>query len=131
MSSLTILVTAANFAFRHAATEWLLSHDGIGEVCTAQSLTEASAAVQARPFDVVFVDARLPDMESVVETRQLKRGPFSPRVVLMTLDDVRFYHDVVAELGLDGVITKFRFGDEVTKFLAAPPWNMKKEPETI
>jgi DNA-binding NarL/FixJ family response regulator len=116
MSLLTILVTAANFAFLHAATQWLLSHDDIGEVYTARLLTEAVTTARTRPFDVVFVDVRLPDMESLEETRQLKVGPFSPRVVLMTLDDVRLYHEVIAELGLDGVISKLHFGDEVKKF---------------
>jgi CheY-like chemotaxis protein len=121
MSSLQVLLVSSSPAFLQAATQWLQGNDRCGQVWAAQTLQEALAAVAVRLFEVVLVDVQLSDMHRIEETRQLKAGPFPPRVVLMTLDEVRPYHDALPRLGMDGVLDKTHFATGVAQFFAAMP----------
>jgi len=43
------------------------------------------------------------------------------RIVMMTMNDARPYRNALSEFGLDGVINKTQFAEEIEPFLAAMP----------
>ncbi len=60
-----------------------LAMDGI-RATVATSAGEALKACSSQPFDVAFVDLRLPDMSGIATAAELKKLSSAMRVVLMT-----------------------------------------------
>ncbi|MCA1592990.1 MAG: sigma-54 dependent transcriptional regulator [Acidobacteria bacterium] len=54
------------------------------EVKTAKSATEATAALKDRPYDLVFIDLRLPDQSGIELLTRVKMDAHETEVILMT-----------------------------------------------
>lgn len=121
MQLIHMLVVSLSPAFLHAVRQLLHYNTRIAEVWEAQTGQAAVEQVKDWRPDVVLLDERLPDMGLLEVVSQLRAQSCASRIVLMTLYGARPYRDAVSELGLDGVIDKTQFAEEIEKFLAAMP----------
>lgn len=79
--------------------------DGI-ECTIATTATEGIEACRSKPFNVAFIDLRLPDMSGAAVAAEIKNCSRDVKIILMTgfaasLDDVAF-----SATHLDGVLPK-------------------------
>lgn len=92
----------------------IISSDG--EICVtgiAHSGTEAVEAMNKLPADVVLMDIRMPDMNGVVATRQIKNSfPESKVVILTTFDDSDYILGAINN-GASGYILKDTPAEEI------------------
>jgi len=88
------------------------------EADTANDGVEAVAAVQRQPYDVVFMDVQMPEMDGIEATRQIRRRlPPSrqPRIAALTGAASDADRDDCLRAGMDDVVTKpFRAEDLVS-----------------
>ena len=82
---------------------------------TANDGVEAVAAVQRRPYDVVFMDVQMPEMDGIEATRQIRRRlpqARQPRIAALTGAASDSDRDDCLRAGMDDVVTKpFRTED--------------------
>lgn len=62
--------------------------DGVGEVVTATSATEALAALNSRDFDAIFLDIRMPGLSGLELAKIVGQFAAPPAVVFVTAYDV-------------------------------------------
>ncbi|HYF70113.1 MAG TPA: two-component regulator propeller domain-containing protein [Ohtaekwangia sp.] len=68
---------------------------------------EALNAVQAKHYDVVFMDVQMPDMDGLEATRQIRnRGQHQPVIIAMTANAMQGDRDVCITAGMDDYISK-------------------------
>ena len=121
MQLIRILLVSLSPAFLHAVKQRLQCDARIAEVWEAQTGQAAVEQMKEWRPDVVFLDERLPDMSLLEVVPKLRAQSCASRIILMTLDDTRPYRNAASELGLDGVIDKTHFTEELEAFLAAMP----------
>ncbi len=61
--------------------------DGIRVVAEAADGADVPAALDAHPADVVLMDLRMPDVDGITATRQVRARPTPPAVVVLTTFD--------------------------------------------
>ena len=126
MQVISLLVVSLSPAFLYAAKQMLHQDARIAEVWEAQTGHTAVEQVKEWRPHVVLLDERLPDMSLSEIVPKLRAQSCASRIVLMTLDDARPYRNAAAKLGLDGVIDKTQFAEEVEAFLAVMPFGSQQ-----
>jgi DNA-binding response OmpR family regulator len=92
-------------------------------IIKAPDLDEASGVLCEHPVHLLVVDGDLPDLDSIELVRTARSmSPGMPAVALCGLVDSDLYHELVRELGSEGVMSKTvspsRFTDVVSRLLA-------------
>ncbi len=59
--------------------------------------------------DLALVDLSMPDVNGLEVTRQLKRMPNAPRVIVLTMHDLPQYRAAARSAGADGFVSKAGF----------------------
>jgi DNA-binding NarL/FixJ family response regulator len=121
MHVISLLVVSLSSAFLYAVRQRLHGDARIAEIWEAQTGQAAVEHVKEWCPDVVLLDERLRDMSLLEIVPQLKAQSYTSRIVMMTMNDARPYRDALSEFGLDGVIDKTQFTEEIEAFLAAMP----------
>ena len=70
---------------------------------------EALEALRRRPYDVVFMDVQMPEMDGLEATRRIRREwprRFQPRVVAMTANAMRGDRERCLDAGMDDYVSK-------------------------
>jgi PAS domain S-box-containing protein len=68
---------------------------------------EALEAVKSRPFDLVLMDVRMPEMDGIEATRQIRALEIKqPMITAMTADVIQETVDLCFEAGMDEFLTK-------------------------
>ena len=68
---------------------------------------EALEAVKSRPFDLVLMDVRMPEMDGIEATRRIRALDIKqPLITAMTADVIQETVDLCFEAGMDEFLTK-------------------------
>jgi signal transduction histidine kinase/CheY-like chemotaxis protein/HPt (histidine-containing phosphotransfer) domain-containing protein/HAMP domain-containing protein len=92
---------------------------------------EAIEAVERQPYDVVFMDVQMPEMDGLEATREITRRwsrDQRPRIVAMTANAMQSDREMCLAAGMDDYMSK---PIRVEELIAALERSAAREPETI
>ena len=113
MSPIQVLLVDDSPEFLESAARFLSSDPQVCTVGRALSGRQALEQMASLKPDVVLMDLVMPNMDGLEATRQIKRRPDAPFVVILTLHDHDEYRLAAQAAGADGYITKSEFGTEL------------------
>lgn len=106
MRNIRILLADDHGEIREVVREYLSSLPGVRVVGEARNGFEALAQVERLKPDIVFMDVRLPKLNSMEATRIIKRHFACTKVFLTALYDDAFYHREALRVSADGLLSK-------------------------
>jgi CheY-like chemotaxis protein len=112
-----ILVVDDKPRARHSLRVLLSTWAQVGEIREAADGREALAIVEAFRPDVVLMDARMPEMDGLEATRQIKARWPETRVVLLSM--YSDYGDAAFLVGAESFASKSDLAAELRAILAA------------
>lgn len=111
--SVKILIVDDNVHFRRRVREFLASEPDIEVVGEAADGHEVILKARELRPDLVIMDVRMPEMNGVTATRQLKEEIADLRIIMLTVFDLEEYREVALASGADGYVTKSSLTDEL------------------
>lgn len=104
--TLRILIVDDQELFRKAIALMLSRDPRLSDVATASSGEAAIEHVRAHAVDVVLMDIRMPGMDGIAATRELRRLRPATRVLILTTFDLDEYVYAAIREGASGFLTK-------------------------
>jgi DNA-binding NarL/FixJ family response regulator len=101
VADITVLIVDDQPIYRSALADLLEIVGGYLVVGSAASAEEAIDAVLRSPVDLVFMDLRLPGMDGLAATRQLRSAERAPEVIIISTDVEALTSE---ELGTSGAL---------------------------
>ncbi|MEO6208068.1 MAG: response regulator [Candidatus Limnocylindrales bacterium] len=100
----------------------LLRNMGISADVAASGL-EAVAAIDREPYDLIFMDVQMPDMDGLEATRRIRAAEpaIRPWIVAMTANAMAGDREACLEAGMDGYLAKPIRPNELAAAIAAVP----------
>ena len=86
MADITVLIVDDQPIYRSALADLLEIVGGYRVVDSAATAEEAIDAVRRSPIDLVFMDLRLPGMDGLAATRQIRSIEEAPEVIIISTD---------------------------------------------
>ncbi len=114
----TVLIVDDHGAMRWALLNWLKIAFPHCRIVEAASAEEALTVIQTVDPDLVIMDFKLPGMNGVEATRQIKATLPSVSVVMLSANDDITYRSKAAEAGAKAYISKWRMGTELEPVVA-------------
>lgn len=114
-----ILLVDDNLGFLESAGHFLALDRQIEIVGRAPSGQEALRQVAQLKPDLVLMDLAMPEMDGLEATRQIKKLPDAPRVIILTLHDNAEYRAAAKAAQADGFIAKSEFGTQLLPLIHA------------
>lgn len=109
MHIIRVLLVDDSAAFLNASESLLAGWPGIEVIGCFLSGVEAIEQVPLLRPDLVLVDLRMPGMDGLETTRNIKGGTEAPFVFVMTLHDEAGFREAAAAHGADAFISKSDF----------------------
>jgi len=103
--------------FLTALTRLIAAESSLTVVGSARSGKAAVEQVRLTQPDVVVMDLRMPEMDGMEATRQLKAHPAAPFVVILTLHEILEYRMAAMAAGADGFLSKIGCEDTLVSLL--------------
>jgi DNA-binding NarL/FixJ family response regulator len=100
------LIVDDDASFRRRAKELLASESDIKVIGEAADGQEAILKARELKPDLVLMDVRMPGMNGVDATRQLKAEMPELRVIILTIFDVQEYREAARASGASGYVIK-------------------------
>lgn len=104
--TLRILIVDDQELFRTAIALMLSRDPRLSDVATASSGEAAIEHVRAHTVDVVLMDIRMPGMDGIAATREVRRLRPATRVLILTTFDLDEYVYAAIREGASGFLTK-------------------------
>ena len=101
VADITVLIVDDQPIYRSALTDLLEIVGGYLVVGSAASAEDAIDAVRRSPVDLVFMDLRLPGMDGLAATRQIRAAAQAPEVIIISTDVEALTSE---ELGTSGAL---------------------------
>jgi len=101
VADITVLIVDDQPIYRSALADLLEIVGGYRVVDSAATAEEAIDAVRRSPVDLVFMDLRLPGMDGLAATRQIRSIEAAPEVIIISTDVEAL---TSAELGTSGAL---------------------------
>jgi len=93
-------------SFLDALTRLLARAPQVVVSATAIDGMEALMAIACSAPDLVVIDVAMPGMSGIEVTRQIKREPDAPRIIVITISTDAAYAVAARQAGADGFLTK-------------------------
>ncbi|MGE0824849.1 MAG: response regulator [Candidatus Binatia bacterium] len=117
----SLLLVDHHYSFVHAVSNVLSGDQRISGLVWAHYGDDAIEYANKEAPDLVLVDEVLPDGKGIEVGRAIKRVASASRVMLMTVYDAQVYRENTWAAGLDGVIDKCKFAEELAALLDSLP----------
>jgi len=108
-----LLLVDDSAAFRGLLKWYLGTLPGVTVVAEAGDGREALDQVMLTNPDLVLMDVRMPTMDGLEATRQLRARGDGPRVLLLTAHGDAVPQWLVSEVGANGLLDKAQLGDRL------------------
>ncbi len=106
MQMIRVLVVDDNAGFRRRIGEFLAAELGIEVVGEAANNEEALQKARELDPDIVLMDVRMPGVNGISTTRQLKEQMPDVKVIILSRFDVQEYKEAAAASGASGYVLK-------------------------
>ncbi len=106
MSITRTLIVDDDASFRRRVKEVLASESNIEVVGEASDGQEAIRKARELKPDLVLIDVRMPGMNGISATRQLKDEMPALKVIMLTIFDLQEYRDAAMSGGANGYVIK-------------------------
>ena len=121
------LVVDDNVHLRRRVREFLASEPDIEVVGEAADGHEAILKARELRPDLVIMDVRMPGMNGVTATRQLKDEMPDLKIIMLTVFDLEEYREVALASGADGYVTKRSLTEELVPAIRSAFSSPRKE----
>jgi DNA-binding NarL/FixJ family response regulator len=118
MRALRILLVDDSSIFLESLDAFLATESSVAIVGHARSGHAAQEQVRQVQPDLVLIDLRMPHMNGLEVTRQIKAGSAAPYVIMLTLYDTAEYRAAAAAVGADTYLTKGELRTQLLPLLA-------------
>ena len=106
MQTTRILIVDDNAMFRGYIKEHLAPEPDIEVIGEAADAQEAVRKVRELKPDLVLMDVRMPGINGIEATRQLKEEMPELKVIVLTIFDLEEYREAAMASGADGYVVK-------------------------
>ena len=106
MCRIRIMIVDDNATFREQLKEFLASEPDIEVVGEAADGQEAIRKARELQPDVVLMDVRMPGINGIHATRQLKEEMSEVKVIILSLYDIDEYRKAALDSGASGYVVK-------------------------
>ena len=106
MCRIRIMIVDDNATFREQLKEFLASEPDIEVVGEAADGQEAIRKARELQPDVVLMDVRMPGINGIHATRQLKEEMPEVKVIILSLYDIDEYRKAALDSGASGYVVK-------------------------
>ena len=113
MLPIRVLLVDDNPEFLKSASGFLALQPALQVVGGATSGADALEQIPRLAPDLVLMDWAMPEMSGLEATRLIKAQPGAPRVVVLTMYDLRQYRDAAQLAGADGFLTKAQWNTQL------------------
>jgi CheY-like chemotaxis protein len=93
---------------------------GVEIVAEAADGLEAIAEVQRTNPDLVLMDVRMPNLNGLQATKQLRAGGASVQILLLSAYGESIPRWLATEVGADGVLDKSSLGERLREAISTP-----------
>ena len=107
------LIVDDDAGFRRRVKEFLASEPDIEVVGEAADAQEGILKAREEKPDVVLMDLRMPGMNGLDATRQLKRQMPELKIIILTIYDVEEYREAAMASGASGYVSKKSMMEEL------------------
>lgn len=113
MRYLNILLASASPEFLISSKHFISSLPAVDYVTSVVATSSIFEKLAVKDFDLIVLDARLPDMTGIDVARLVKLQAMPPKIALVASNDYEFYLDTNTSTNIDGFIDRTEF---VTQF---------------
>ena len=113
MEKIKILIVDDNFRFIKSAINFISLHDEMDVIGGAISGDIAMEMIHENKPDIVLLDLSLPNESGIDILKFIKTPPDHPKVVIVSIEEDKFYKDLSIESGADGYVSKSEFGEKI------------------
>ena len=108
-----IYIVDDNKQFAKYMSRYLLSQEDLSIAGFSTSGETAIEALDNVDCDIVLMDIRMPNMNGLDATKQLRENGFKKGIIVVSIHDDRYYSQTVQEAGADAFVSKSDFGDKI------------------
>jgi DNA-binding NarL/FixJ family response regulator len=109
-----ILIVEDHDGIRHSIKQWLSKVFEKNEIIEATTGEDAVEICKKMKPDVVIMDIKLPGINGIVATKQIKKALPDTKVIMLTVYDIPAFQTGALEAGADAFISK---NDMYTKLI--------------
>lgn len=119
MNQIKILIADDHPMIRHGIKSLLIDEPGMGQIDEATNGMEVLAKLKKGKYDLVIMDIKMPEMNGIEATREIKRLHPNVKVLAISMFDEHSYIIKILRAGAKGYILKNTGKDELLSAIKA------------
>ena len=113
MDKIKILIVDDNFRFIKSAIGFISLNTDLDVIGGAISGDVAMDMIHENKPDLVLLDLSLPNESGIDILKNIIAPPDHPKVVVVSIEEDKFYKDLSLNSGADGYVSKSEFGEKI------------------